>query len=135
MRTLEGHKINPANDTLTVAVLDEPGQGGACHAYAITGFDASTNPGNVHGPDPRLSYHQQLHILFQNGPINTVGVNGITHEVLLAILIDRMESFQAGPYANDYNAAALNHLRSAQGCLLDRTRERMSRGVEGTHQK
>lgn len=37
--------------------------------------------------------------------------------------------------ANDYNAAALTHLQSAQGSLLDRTRERMARGVEGTHEK
>jgi hypothetical protein len=120
MRTIETHKINPANDKLLLEVLDEPGQGGACHKYLVT-----------LPPPSGLAYH----VDFQNGPINEVGINGITHEVLLAILIDRMEHFQAGPYANDYNAAALDHLRSAQGALLDRTRERMGRGVEGTHQR
>jgi hypothetical protein len=117
-RELTGHKVNPANDVLEVTALDGPGPGGASHDYQIKFPDGSG-----------------VRFGFQNGPIAEAGVNGITHEVLLAILIDRMEGFQAGPYANDYNASALAHLQSAQGCLLERTRERMSRGVEGTHQK
>lgn len=74
---------------------------------------------------------------FQNGPISVDGngVNGITHEALIAVLIDRMEGFQAGPYANGYNQAALEALRAAQSHLQARTKERMSRNVEGTHQK
>ena len=72
-------------------------------------------------------------ILFQNGAIPEAGVNGVTQEVLLAIVADRLRSFQAGPFANDYNAAALSHVESALGALLDRTRNRMARGVEGTH--
>lgn len=131
-RTLEGHKVNPANDLLKIEVLDEPGAGGAHHLYHITGFNSGSNPS-----DPWTARHgspaQHSTLLFQNGPIADIGVNGITHEALLAVLIDRLECFQAGPYANDYNAAALNHLRSAQGALQDRTRERMSRNVEGTH--
>ena len=119
MRELTSHKVNPANDLLMVEVLDGPGAGGACHEYSIT-----TPP--PHGV--------QTLIKFQNGPIAEAGVNGLTHEALLAILIDRLEHFQAGPYANDYNAAALAHLQSAAGCLHDRTRERMARSVEGTHQ-
>ena len=35
MRTLNEHKINPGNDTLTITVLDEPGHGNANHAYDI----------------------------------------------------------------------------------------------------
>ena len=115
MRELTSHKVNPANDLLKVEVLDNPGQGGACHEYLISGPYGGNR------------------INFQNGPISEVGVNGVTHEALLAILIDRLEHFQAGPYANDYNAAALAHLQSAVGALHDRTRERMGRGVEGTH--
>lgn len=117
MRELTSHKVNPANDVLKVEALDGPGPGGASHQYMITG----PYGGNA--------------LTFQNGPINEVGVNGLTHEALLAVLIDRLEGFQSGPFANDYNGAALNHLRSAAGCLHDRTRERMSRGVEGTHKQ
>lgn len=116
MRTLEDHKVNPANDLLTVTVVDEPGSGGANHAYAIIG-------GGV----------VPTHIRFQNGPIAEAGVNGITHEALLAILCDRMRGFQSGPYASADNAEALTHMEAAQTALQRRTKARMARGVEGTH--
>ena len=76
-----------------------------------------------------------LKILFQNGPIAEAGVNGITQEVLLAILMDRLRSFQSGPYACRENALALTKLEEAQHWLQARTIGRMKRGVEGTHQK
>jgi hypothetical protein len=128
MRTLTDHQVNPANDKLNVEVLDEPGQGGACHSYYIDGFDVSTNP-SVTEED------NYLYILFQNGPIseNGVGVNGITHEVLLAIVADRLRSFQKGPYSCKANACALTHIEEAMHWLQQRTLERMRRGVEGTH--
>lgn len=132
MRELHGHKVNAANDTLQIEVLDEPGSGGAHHRYQIREFDVRGNPSmgaSYQYPGPFTN----VTLLFQNGPIAEAGVNGITHEALLAILIDRLECFQNGKFANDYNAAALDHLRSAQGVLLDRTRARMARGVEGTH--
>ncbi len=74
-------------------------------------------------------------ISFQNGPIKEVGVNGVTHEALLAILIDRLRSFQAGPYSNRANAIALTKMEEALMWLQQRTRERIKRGVEGTHAK
>lgn len=128
-RVLHGHKVNPANDQLKITVLDEPGAGGACHQYLIEGFDLPIETED--GPDSV----QALLINFQNGPINEVGVNGITHEALLAILIDRMEGFQVGPYACRENALALAKLEEAQMWLQKRTRDRMARGVEGTHEK
>lgn len=122
MRFINEHQINPANDTLVVQVLDEPGQGNACHEYAIE-----------HNPDGGTGF--VYHINFQNGPINEagVGVNGLTHEVLLAILADRLRGFQSGPYACKANACALTHIEEAQHWLQQRTIERMRRGVEGTH--
>jgi hypothetical protein len=128
MRTLTDHQINPANDKLVIQVLDEPGQGGACHSYYIEGFDVSTNPSSPGGDN-------YLYIPFQNGPIseNGVGVNGITHEVLLAIVADRLRSFQKGPYSCKANACALTHIEEAMHWLQQRTLERMRRGVEGTY--
>jgi hypothetical protein len=123
MRELTGHKVNPANDVLKVEVLDEPSTGGACHRYLIT------VPRDVERDTDTVRYA----IHFQHGAINEVGVNGITHEALLAILIDRLEHFQKGSFANSYNATALSHLQDAQSALLERTRERMARNVEGTH--
>lgn len=132
VREIQGHKVNPANDKLTILALDGPGSGGASHLYSITGFDSKTNPSDPfsgrHGESASYST-----VLFQNGPINEVGVNGVTHEALLAILIDRLEAFQAGKFANSYNEQALSCLRNAQDALQARTRERMARDVEGTH--
>lgn len=132
MRELNGHKVNPANDRLTVAAMDEAGSGGASHLYKITGYNSATNPSD---PFTALYGKPSEHstVLFQNGPIGEVGVNGVTHEALLAILIDRLQAFQNGPFANSYNATALSHLEDAQSALLERTRERMARNVEGTH--
>jgi serine/threonine protein phosphatase PrpC len=130
MRTLTDHQVNPANDTLTIAVMDEPGSGGANHRYLINGFDYASNPGAT---DHEKQMEDSALILFQNGPINEVGVNGITHEALLAILCDRMRGFQAGPYASADNAEALDHMMAAQTALQRRTLARMARGVEGTH--
>lgn len=40
-------------------------------------------------------------------------VDGVRSEDILAILIDRYECFQQGPYANPTNQVILNHLREA----------------------
>lgn len=132
MRQLTSHQVNGANEALKIEVLDEPGSGGASHHYRISGFNTESNPS-----DPFVHRHgspaQYATVLFQNGPIGEVGVNGITHEALLAILIDRLEAFQRGPFANEYNQGALTSLVTAKEFLHARTRHRQARGVEGTH--
>ncbi|MCA8427844.1 hypothetical protein LGN30_32160 [Burkholderia seminalis] len=132
MRTITDHVINPANDKLTISVTDEPGAGGANYLYMIEGFDTTSNPS-----DPFVERHGQparhATILFQNGPIAEAGVNGITQEVLLAIVADRLRSFQAGPFACRENALALTKIEEAQHWLQQRTIARMRRSVEGTH--
>lgn len=117
MRFIHEHKVNPANDTIEVTVLDARGAGGASHIYRCT-----------FGPPKQV-----VDIYFQNGPIAEAGVNGITHEVLLAILADRLRAFQAGPYSCKENACALTKIEEAMHWLHSRTKARMDRGVEGTH--
>lgn len=124
MRTLNDHVINPANDKLKITVEDEPGAGGANHVYRVSGFNADGAPeGSAY-----------VLINFQNGPINEAGLNGLTQEALLAIVTDRLRSFQAGPFACRENALALTKIEEAQHWLQQRTLARMRRGVEGTHQ-
>ena len=117
-RRVEGHKVNPANDVIEIDVLDAPGAGGANHEYAVT-----------------LPNGHITRISFQNGAIAEAGVNGLTQEVLIAICIDRLKSFQAGEFSCRENALALTKLQEAQHWLHHRTRERMTRGVEGTNEK
>lgn len=135
-RQLTSHLVNPCNDTLTITVADKRAPDGGNRLYVIGGVPHRDLGAMAEKVELLLGTHEPLiAIPFQDGPINEVGVNGLTHEVLLAILIDRLEGFQDGPYANDFNGNALHHLREAQEQLLDRTRERMARGVEGTHTK
>lgn len=134
MRKIDTHKVNPANDTIDITVNDEPGAGGANHRYEISGFDTGRNPSAADPQGFRSSFSKQV-ILFQNGPIPEAGVNGVTQEVLLAIVEDRLASFQVGPFACEENQKALDAVREAQHWLQFRTLKRMARGVEGTHQK
>lgn len=101
----------------TIIVVDEPGHGGACHHYGVLA--------QATDPVPLCEFK------FQNGPIQEVGVNGVQQEDLLAIVIDRLTAFQAGPFANSYNASALEHSQIALKALQQRTIDRLARGVEG----
>lgn len=123
MRELTDHIVenDSVNHQLAVDVMDNPGAGGACHKYRISSTQWGAD--------------EDCLIEFQNGPIAEVGVNGVTQESLLAIVIDRLRSFQAGPYGGRENAIALTHCEDALMWLQRRTRARIRRGVEGTHEK
>lgn len=116
MRKLTEHKVNRVNDLLDVTVTDEPHEKSfANHSYKVVCHDRGWL------------------INFQDGPINEVGVNGLTHEVLLSIVADRLRGFQSGPYKCKENACALTHIEEALHWLQSRTLDRMRRGIEGTH--
>ena len=118
-RELTSHQVNVCNEGLTIEVLDEPGPGGANHLYGIrwTGKD---------------SVSRSMVVSFQNGPIGEAGINGVTHEALLAILEDRLVGFQNGPYACEANCTALYYIREAMQSLRIRTTSRVAQGIEGT---
>jgi len=58
-----------------------------------------------------------------------------TQEALLAIVIDRLRSFQSHIFACRENAIALEKCEEALMWLQRRTVARIKRGVEGTHEK
>lgn len=132
VRLLSDHKVNEANEQLLIEVLDAPGPGGANHLYQVSGFNTGSNPSC-----PFMARYgapaDHSTVLFQNGPIKEVGVNGITHEALLAILIDRLRAFQGGSASCRENALALTKLEEALQWLHARTRRRLAAGTEGTH--
>src|SRR5687768_8949747 len=105
MRELTDHKLHGLNEALAIKVLDEPGSGGACHHYQI------------HADESRVTLGDGVtvctDIRFQNGPIGEVGVNGLSNEALLAVVIDRLRGFQGGNFAVPENAAALTRLEEA----------------------
>lgn len=107
-----------------IIVIDEPGQGGACHKYRIVKADGKENEAFLDST-----------INFQDGPVKEFGINGCHQEDLLAIVIDRLESFQAGPFACRENALALTKIQEAMHWLNHRTAVRQARGVEGINVK
>lgn len=119
-------KLNIGSRNYTeVLVMDEPGEGNACHKYCICRADgASYDAAGEFG-----------FVKFQNGPIKENGVNGCHQEDLLAIVIDRLRSFQAGEYSCRENALALTKCEEALHWLNHRTADRTERGVEGTNSK
>jgi len=100
--------------TNKIHVMDEPGAGGACHRYLVSKDQVSL-----------------CFVKFQEGPTGEFA--GCQNEDLLAIVIDRLECFQAGPYACEENARALRKIKEGLGWLRYRTAERIRRGVEGTN--
>lgn len=56
MRAIHDHKVNPANDKLSVTVIDDPGAGGANHLYLVEGYKGKSGA-------------ESVLIEFQDGPI------------------------------------------------------------------
>lgn len=122
MREITNHRVNGLNEVLSIEVLDAPGSGNACHAYRIT----SDKPQDGGTPDSAMCL-----IHFQDGPVQENGVNGISNEALLAIVEDRLQGFQSGPFACRENDIALTKIQEAMMWMSRRTRDRVDRGVEG----
>lgn len=125
MREIITHKVNGLNDAIRVTATDGPGPGGANHEYEL-----HLDPAKA-GADVSCT----TLIRFQNGAIQEVGFNGLSNEAVLAVVADRLEGFQSGPFACEANRIALRHVQAAMAVLRDRTCERMSRGVEGRLEK
>lgn len=104
-----------------VVCVDGPGAGGACHEYLVK--------------DVETGEALMGNISFQNGPVKETGVNGCHNEDLIAIVIDRLQHFQAGDFKCRENALALTKLEESLHWLCHRTYARIARGVEGTNVK
>ena len=124
MRYLNEHKLNSVNGSIDIASVDEPGIGGANHVYELS---LSSPPGG-----PGITAVNGTTVLrFQNGAINEAGINGLTNEALIVVVLDRLRGFQSGQFAGRDNAMAITHLEDALMRLQRRTRDRIARGVEG----
>jgi hypothetical protein len=120
----DGHGLNES----LVITADEFGPGGASHHYSIV----------VNDPVPRE--HEQRGpvavIQFRDGPRNEPGSTpGVTEAAVLAVLIDRLRGFQAGPYACRENAIQLTKLEETLHWTKARADARAKRGVLGTSAK
>lgn len=117
------HRLNnmkhlKTNSPNKIIATDEPGAGGAHHRYEIQIGEAGFTG-----------------ISFQKGPLTDVQAAGVHNEDLLAIVIDRLQGFQGGPFVCRENAIALTHLETALLWLNKRTQDRKDRGVEGQYKQ
>lgn len=113
-------KLNIGTEKYTkVFAVDEP-EFNANHRYIVS--------------DATVEGYELVEVNFQKGPILENGVNGCCNEDLIAMVIDRLESFQNSPYKCRENALALTKLEEALHWLRHRTDARERRGVEGTHE-
>ena len=121
MRTLSSDK-----KTRLYADERDADNGNASHRYCIQ-YDRKEEYDEFPSVSTQVLY-------FQTGPVTEAGPNGVTNEILLTIVADRLEGFQTGPFANDFNKTALEHIHEALKALEARTADRIARGVEGTNQ-
>lgn len=89
------------------------------------------------GADPveehdRRRWKEVGHIVFQDGPIKEVGVNGCQVDDVIAIAIERLTQLQTEDFDCRENALAITKLQEALHWLEHRTSNREKRGVEGT---
>jgi len=121
-RSISGHEGSALNNAITI-VSDERDESGGAHYYQAS-IDSPVHIAPV----------VQCIIRFQTGPLKEAGLNGISDEALLAIVVDRLEGFNEGPYRCRENSLAITHIQEALHWLQHRTNSRQRRGVEGTHQ-
>lgn len=119
MRTLDTHHDGHGLNESIILITDTPDQSGAAHRYEFYingGFIGS--------------------LQFQKGPRNVEGSTpGVTEAAVLAVLIDRLKGFQAGPYSCRENAIQLTKLEETLHWTKARADERAKRGVLGQNAK
>lgn len=127
----------PAFDLLTNArsVTDHHDGHGLNESVAIQ-TDSPDPSGAAHYYNLAINGEQVGAIQFQKGPRNEEGSTpGATEAALLAILIDRLRGFQAGPYACRENAIQLTKLEECLHWTKARADARAKRGVLGKNVK
>lgn len=121
-RQLHTHILLPncpaeLNSHLKIEAIGEPQHDGSVREYKI---DAPDYPGAGF-------------IVFHTGPHNEgQTINGLTNEVLLAIVLDRMQAWQSGPFQCPENAESALHIERALDAIRRRAAKRHDRGVLGT---
>jgi hypothetical protein len=126
-REIKTHKIEDKDINQSLDIWAEDGK---THEYVITYPRKKPDDGKT-----RLDLLNLVEINFQNGAVKEHGVNGISNESLLAIVIDRLQGFQSGEFSCRENAIALTKLEEAMLWLHKRTKDRLERGVEGKNIK
>lgn len=93
------------DEAIEVMSMDRPGPGGLCHQYefyAAKEDGIGMAVGSIH---------------FQEGRVSEVGVNGLQHEALMSIMIDRLRTLYASRRATEREKCALMYLLQAREAM------------------
>ena len=128
MKAITSHRVesesgqkNDLNEKIQIQAVDEPGSGGAYHLYELL-----TTPAVGTQYMTQMAFH---HI--EPGKLIPTEPNGFSNEAYLAVLLHRLECFQAGPFACAENEEALTAGRAMMAAFHARTLKRMAQNVEG----
>lgn len=106
------------------AYRPDPDDGIGTHRYHVIGVP----------PDGKLPFKQE--IVFHKGPlIPPAAHNGILTPVLMAILVDHLQSFQNGQFPSEETEQAIRCIKEAEMWIARRADRRAAEGVLGKHQK
>lgn len=101
------------------------------NGVAVNAISSLSDGSNVEGHEYIvLAGVKSFAISFQRGGVAENGVNGLTNEALLAILIHRTKLLD-NKFSCDENKRAIGHMEEALVNLEVRSARRMVRGVEG----
>ncbi len=92
-----------------------------CHYYELDTFM---------GDEDTVNHHLRFYEMKENGD----KIDGVTNEEVLNVLIDRIQKLNKKAPCRE-NSLVITKLEEARMWLMARTKDRVSRGVEGTHEK
>lgn len=125
-RELFDHKNNKFNrECIKVETADLRASDSAHHAYKIS-VEVKAQTSN----ETDQTVHEVV-LQFQNGGLKEVGANGITDQALIAVVLDRMRSFNEGQFRCRENSMIITKLEEAMLWMEKRSNDRARRNVEG----
>lgn len=114
MRSINRHKRGPLNEKIDLQAIDEAGAGGANRQYRIE-YPVEGGSGG-------------WNIQFQLGDPQK-SINGVSNEVFLALLEDRLTGFESGELASVETVLARKLVTAALEVLKSRTSRRVQQGT------
>lgn len=105
-------------------------QGGPIHSHHFTSAEGVPLGGVTYGLGFTVSWQ---HGATRTHPGDEPVKNGAFVEDVLLAAVDRLEHYQASPFACEENQVAISYVKNALAELHARTASREARGVEGTH--
>jgi hypothetical protein len=122
-RFITDHKVTRLNERIDIMAMGPRTTGNAQAHYEIVADRETENPRVLADLD------------FQARPLSDAEKVDLTNEALLAVVLDRLRSFQEGEFKCRENALAITKLEEAMHWIESRAKDRRSRGVEGTYEK